>query len=220
MSPSSPLGAARIEPASRTIQKRTSLVPPPWSENESVTSVSWSSGSGNPKRTYRRGAAEDRHLRVLPVQMYFFPVRAGLHRDAIPPSLANVEVDTGSREAGWPPPPAQLIGLRACRKHARPRRLQNPFQMKRQPRRIDRHSMIIRRSAQTRSVRDRRRARVLWNSRMTAPPGLSRYCHVHDGWRGRRSGDFAGWRRTVATSPVRRGLPVLVGGPGVWISPI
>ena len=58
-------------------------------------------------------------LRVLPVQVERIPV-PWLRRDAIPPSLAK-------------------------RKHARPRRLQNPFQMKRQPRRMARHSMIIRR---------------------------------------------------------------------------
>ena len=110
----------------------------------------------------RKGEAPRRiDFRVLPVQVERLPV-GWLHRDAIPPSLANVEVDAGSGETRWPPPPAQLIGLRACRKHARPRRLQNPFQMKRQPRRIDRHAVIIRRSAQTSGARDRR-ARVFGN---------------------------------------------------------
>ena len=92
-------------------------------------------------------------FRVLPAQVERLPVR-WLHRDAVPPSLANIEFDAGSGEARWPPPPAQLIGLRACRKHARPRRVQNPFQMKRQPRRIDRHAVIIRRSAHTSAVRE------------------------------------------------------------------
>ena len=53
-----------------------------------------------------------------------------LHRDAVPPSVANVEVDAGSGEASRTPPLSELLRLDARCEHALGWRLQDLLQMK------------------------------------------------------------------------------------------
>src|SRR5262249_37779599 len=65
-------------------------------------------------------------------------------RDPVPPSRTNVEFDAESSEAGWTPPFAQLSRLHARLEQTLPRRMQYPFQMKREGRGVRAHTSSIR----------------------------------------------------------------------------
>jgi hypothetical protein len=81
-------------------------------------------------------------LRVPPAQMECLSLRR-LHRDAVPPAVANIEVDARSGEASGTPPLGELIRLDARGEHPLSRRPQDRLQSQGETTRIGRHWTIV-----------------------------------------------------------------------------
>ena len=80
--------------------------------------------------------------RISPAEMECLSLRR-LHRDAVAPAVANIEIEGGSGEPCGTPPLGELTRLDARREHPLSRRLQNRLQTQSQTTPISPHTEIV-----------------------------------------------------------------------------